>query len=1113
MNTQGDAMRFWSTALFLLAIAIVVTGSASAADGGSEDMLVRVNDIDDHKLDYLSYFMDVRYVGEESGWIGGSTEHSLETMAALSFVEEAEMAQDYYVLLNISARNVRARNDTYEDEYSYSPETIWDLGFMGEGVIVAVLDTGVDDQYQDRLDDQDDDSETDDPKFIGGYNAITDTEENPDDDNGHGTHVAGVVMGTAGGTEPRHERFLGLAPKARLVDVKIAGSNGQTNSVDLLQGLQWCIDNADTDWDNDGEGNDGIDVVLMSVGTTDTSDGSDQVSLLVNDAVESGIVVVAAMGNSNTTTVPSPAAADLAIAVGGSDDRTTVERDDDRLYQEDATTGTNRGPRNDDGDADPYDEMKPDIVAPSYNITSAEGGSNYTEVLPGVYVTTSRATPEDGTSLAAAHVAGIAALMLEANPGLVPGVGWHPVRDILRDTAEARGTPDEPGLSAKWNAAWGYGAVDGYGAVLRAHELSNVVFSVPDEVESDFNTPLVAKTRITCTEYTLNETINLTYVIPQGWREVNHVNFEFDNVTVLDDWGSDEEYGIFITSTPKDSDAWTISAWVNMTTDPGEHLINIELMTRAPVVGSEDGIDHYNMSFNGTVNGNYSADLHRPIAVTTEWGSITGTVTDSADSAPLEDVRVRITDYQTSTVRNTTYTDANGTYSLIDIPEGFYDMKFDLDGYDDDDSLTYIQVVKNEVNSGNDVELVNEGGDGFIRGYVLTDNGTAIEGARVRALDGDVMVDDDITDVDGWYSIELAPATYDVEATMNGYEDNLEEDVEVEQGLVTDLNFTMIEAPLDGRLWGRVTSGGNPVSGATVKAYLDGSLEDETTTPGNGSYRFVMEAGTYSLRVIKSGYETEEKTGIVLSEGGSKEVNVQLTEEENLGWIYGTVLRFGSGDFVPDVEVTATRGAYERTATSDQFGDFRIDVSDGEYDITAEATGYEDNDDITNVDVAEGQGTEIYLSMVLINVGPSVIEVNIEPDTAIADGRSLILITAEVEDDNGLEDIDTVTVDLSKVGGSGAQTLYDTGTRGDETRDDGIFSYETVIADGTPEADYKIDVTATDSFGETDTGSFTLKVEKKDSGGSDNGSPGFEMITIIAALAAVSMLAGRKRFK
>ena len=76
-------------------------------------------------------------------------------------------------------------------------------------------------------------------------------------------------MGTAGGDDPNDERYLGVAPAARLVDVRVAGSDGQTNTVDLLDALDWCIAHVDHDWDNDGEENDGIDFLTGATRNND----------------------------------------------------------------------------------------------------------------------------------------------------------------------------------------------------------------------------------------------------------------------------------------------------------------------------------------------------------------------------------------------------------------------------------------------------------------------------------------------------------------------------------------------------------------------------------------------------------------------------------------------------------------------------------------------------------------------------------------------------------------------------------------------------------------------------------------------------------------------------
>ncbi|MCI0496993.1 MAG: S8 family serine peptidase, partial [Thermoplasmata archaeon] len=245
-------MRTFGIALVLIAMAILALPAAATATGeaGNEprerDIIVHVSSVTDQRVGYLDLVMDVTYISERWDIVAGTaSEADAEAIAAFPFVTGIEPSLDYRLLLDVSARAVRARNDTMAGQTAYSPLTAWDLGYKGEGIIVAILDSGVDDEYQGRLDDLDDLQGTTDPKFIGGYNAQTDIEENPDDENGHGTLVAGIVMGTAADDDT----WLGVAPAARLVDVRVAGANGQTNSVQLLRGIEWCIANLETDWD------------------------------------------------------------------------------------------------------------------------------------------------------------------------------------------------------------------------------------------------------------------------------------------------------------------------------------------------------------------------------------------------------------------------------------------------------------------------------------------------------------------------------------------------------------------------------------------------------------------------------------------------------------------------------------------------------------------------------------------------------------------------------------------------------------------------------------------------------------------------------------------------
>lgn len=369
---------------------------------------------------------------------------NIEKISHLPKVVMVEYEDDLVSHLNVSAQAVKAGISEY-----YSPETVHDLGFLGRDISIAILDSGVDDggllpnQGHTSLDDLDDDPETDDPKFIAGVDTthvayISDGSYNPTDSDviGHGTHVAGIAMGTGGGSE-----YIGVAPQARLVDVKVMEKWGSGNMGEFILGVEWCVEYKD-------EFN--IRVMSMSVGGNYNSNGSDAGSQAVNVAWDEGIIGVTSIGNGGTNTIGPPASADNVIAIGAIDDRSTVNRSDDTIWG-----SSNRGPRWDDGDEDHLDELKPDVVAPGVNIMSAKSGT------PGAYI------EYDGTSMACPHVAGIVALMLEANPNLTPDM----VRQILQDTAEM---PENISPSTEYDDVyhynWGWGKVDAYLAVIKALE-------------------------------------------------------------------------------------------------------------------------------------------------------------------------------------------------------------------------------------------------------------------------------------------------------------------------------------------------------------------------------------------------------------------------------------------------------------------------------------------------------------------------------------------------------------------------------------------------------------------------------------------------------------------
>ena len=157
------------------------------------------------------------------------------------------------------------------DVYS---ETAYERGYSGDGVVIAVLDTGVDNEHRslNDFDDQDDAPDTnplsyDDHKWVAGYDATSaaanpDGTQDPDDGQGHGTHVAGSALGT-GDSSRVH---VGTAPGAYLVDIKVLTDAGGTNSQYSINGIQWMINNAETDWGHNSSSR-GIQIGSMSFGS------------------------------------------------------------------------------------------------------------------------------------------------------------------------------------------------------------------------------------------------------------------------------------------------------------------------------------------------------------------------------------------------------------------------------------------------------------------------------------------------------------------------------------------------------------------------------------------------------------------------------------------------------------------------------------------------------------------------------------------------------------------------------------------------------------------------------------------------------------------------------
>ena len=347
--------------------------------------------------------------------------------------------------------------------------TVYDRGYDGEGVVIAVLDSGVDNEHRslNDFDDENDDPDLDansydDQKWVAGYDATSqasnpDGSQDPDDGQGHGTHVAGIALGT-GDSSRVH---IGAAPGAFLVDIKVLTDSGGTNSQNSINGIQWMINNKDTDW---GNGARGIQIGQMSFGSIgnpinqDNGDnGTGAESRLVNNATyDHDIACIVAAGNDGTQRIASPGSADGAITIGSADNSDTINRTDDFM-----ASYSNSGPRLSDNDDDDWDELKPDLTAYGSGIYSASAATGTS--FPGSPrpEADSGYESKDGTSMATPLVSGVVALMLQADSSLKP----MEVKDILRNSSEQKGSASEPSVSDRWNDEWGFGLMDASCAV------------------------------------------------------------------------------------------------------------------------------------------------------------------------------------------------------------------------------------------------------------------------------------------------------------------------------------------------------------------------------------------------------------------------------------------------------------------------------------------------------------------------------------------------------------------------------------------------------------------------------------------------------------------------
>jgi len=274
-------------------------------------------------------------------------------------------------------------------------DLLWEQGVTGEGVTVAILDTGIANHPYFLVNTK---GKKKDP--VVAWKDFIDGKRSPDDPNGHGTHIAGIIANATKGSDGG---FNGVAPGVNLVVGRVLDKTGSGTYESVIEGIQWVIANKDRY---------NIKVLNLSLYSLVQSPyWADPLNQAVMRAWADGItVVVAAVNNGpNPMSIAVPGNVPYLITVGAfTDNYTPSDWNDDYL-----ASFSSAGPTL-------YAFVKPDLVAPGAHIVSTMMPNSYIALhhegnwVDGFYFSMA------GTSQAAAVVSGAAALLAQNNPGLTP---------------------------------------------------------------------------------------------------------------------------------------------------------------------------------------------------------------------------------------------------------------------------------------------------------------------------------------------------------------------------------------------------------------------------------------------------------------------------------------------------------------------------------------------------------------------------------------------------------------------------------------------------------------------------------------------------------------------
>ena len=350
----------------------------------------------------------------------------------------------------------------------------------------------------------------------------------------------------------------------------------------------------------------------------------------------------------------------------------------------------------------------------------------------------------------------------------------------------------------------------------------------------------------------------------------------------------------------------------------------------------------------GTVTQNFSLDPSHQSGGTGNPGSVSGTVIDSASSAPISGVTV-------STPNGSTVTDDSGSYSIAGVTAGNVTISASASGYV---VYTGTVTVTAGANTEDDLSLTSLANTGTVTGVATDANtGSSLAGVNVTFSGGSATADDS-----GNFTLSNVPAgNQSLLASLSGYSDQSFSVVVIAQQSVTQ-NVSLTAVPTTGSIVGVVTdnTSGSPVGNATV-SYNGGAV----STSGDGSYSLSnIPAGSVALTVAADGYQNSAANVSVVA-GQTATNNFALTLTPITGSVSGHVIDSASGNPLAGATVAYAGGS----TTTDSTGSYSLaNLTPGTQTLTVTLLGYNPGGNTVSI-VAGSNATQDFALVALPTTG------------------------------------------------------------------------------------------------------------------------------------------------